>query len=100
MTTVSPLTLTGNSDSSDRRTTLAKRRTQTPSTGYEPKGTVVPDEELMLATTPRTTAKLRRTCSEDYKDLQFDALDSEMKSIGERYTEALQKTYSREICVD
>eukprot|EP00971_Amphidinium_carterae_P155433 3082477-Amphidinium_carterae.1 len=49
---VSPLTLTGNSDSSDRRTTLGKRRTQPYSTGYEPKGTVVPDEELMQATTP------------------------------------------------
>eukprot|EP00971_Amphidinium_carterae_P107946 2136987-Amphidinium_carterae.1 len=74
MTTVSPLTLTGNSDSSDRRTSLGKRRTQTPSTGYEPNGTVVPDEELMQATTPRTTAKLRKTCSDDYKDPQFDTL--------------------------
>eukprot|EP00971_Amphidinium_carterae_P078412 1551176-Amphidinium_carterae.1 len=37
MTTVSPLILHGNSESSDRRTTPTKRRTNTPSTGYEPK---------------------------------------------------------------
>eukprot|EP00971_Amphidinium_carterae_P303857 6037497-Amphidinium_carterae.2 len=76
MTSVSPLTLQGTSESNDRRTSPGKRRTHTPSTGYEPnEGTVVPDEELIQATTPRTTAKLRRTCSEDYKDPQFDVLN-------------------------
>eukprot|EP00971_Amphidinium_carterae_P137468 2724288-Amphidinium_carterae.1 len=68
MTTVSPLTLTGNSDLSDRQSPASKRRTNYLSSGYEPNGTSVPNEELMQATTPRTTAKLRRTCSEDYKD--------------------------------
>eukprot|EP00971_Amphidinium_carterae_P344511 6484943-Amphidinium_carterae.3 len=116
MTTVSPLTLTGNSDSSDRRTTLGRRRTQTPSSSYEPKGTIIPDEELMQATTPRTTAKLQRTCTEDYKDPQFDALNDsvagfsttielrvtemtqEMKSIGDRgrkATDALVSAFQR-----
>eukprot|EP00971_Amphidinium_carterae_P123639 2448567-Amphidinium_carterae.1 len=61
MTTVSPLTLTSNSDSSDRRSTASKRRTNYVSSGYEAQGTSVPNEELMQATTPRTTAKLRRT---------------------------------------
>eukprot|EP00971_Amphidinium_carterae_P024297 479626-Amphidinium_carterae.1 len=60
LTTVSPLTQTGNSDSSERRTPQNKR--SFPSS-YEPNGTV-PVEELMKATTPgtpRTAAKLRRT---------------------------------------
>eukprot|EP00971_Amphidinium_carterae_P107947 2136988-Amphidinium_carterae.1 len=120
MTTVSPLTLAGNSDSSDRRTSLGKRRTQAPSTGYEPNGTVVPDEELIMllmqATTPRRTAKLRRTCSDDCKDPQFDTLHDrvvgfsttielhvtemtqEIKSIGDRgrqAAEALVSAYHR-----
>eukprot|EP00971_Amphidinium_carterae_P327080 6458242-Amphidinium_carterae.5 len=45
---------------------------------------VVPEEELMQATTPRTTAKLRRTCSEDYKDPQFDSLNDNAVGFSHR----------------
>eukprot|EP00971_Amphidinium_carterae_P169903 3366337-Amphidinium_carterae.1 len=63
--TVSPLALTGDSNASDRRSTASKRRTNYLSSGYEPKVSSVPEEELLQAITPRTTAKLRRTCNND-----------------------------------
>eukprot|EP00971_Amphidinium_carterae_P151885 3010221-Amphidinium_carterae.1 len=73
-TTVSPLALTVDSNFSDRRSAGGKRRTTYYSSGYEDQGSSVPEEELLQATTPRTPAKLRRTCSNGYQDPQFDAL--------------------------
>eukprot|EP00971_Amphidinium_carterae_P165255 3275827-Amphidinium_carterae.1 len=42
---------------------------------------VVPEEELLQVTTPRTTALLRRRCSEGYKDPQFDALNNNVVGL-------------------
>eukprot|EP00971_Amphidinium_carterae_P351289 6492027-Amphidinium_carterae.1 len=60
----------------------------------------MPEEELLQATTPRTTAKLRRTCSNGYQDPQFDALNDSVvgfsTTIQLRVTEMTQEMKSIE----